>query len=257
MQKYQAPSVKRAFHILKLISDAERGLTLSELAKSLGVSKSSVLGITAAMEEIGAIIRNPFDRRYTIGYTLIELGKKGLARFPLKEISRRHIEGLVEQTGETVFLGICKDYQILILDVVESRKELKITSPIGTKIPLTAGAAGKIFLAFMDEKTALKLITTKALKRFTKNTITDSEKYLQEIRKVRAKGFATDHEEYLQGVNAVAALIKNNSSVLTAIWVVGFSSFLTEVKMHRVIEKTLVAANAISEEMKRGEKAHE
>ena len=236
---------------MRLISDTDRGLGISELAKSLGISKSTVHGITSALEEIGVIIRNPLNKRYSLGYTIVELSKKGLSRIPLREVARRHMEGLVEETGETVFLGIPKDEHILILDVVESNKELKITSPSGTKISLSAGATGKLFLAYMEEKSALRYLTSRGLVKYTENTITDLEDYLQEMKEVRRKGFATDYEEYLQGVKAVAALIKTEGPLLAAIWVVGFSSSLTEDKMQYAIERALNSADALSRDLKR------
>ncbi len=249
-EKYQAPSVKKAFRILGLISDTDRGLGISELAKSLGISKSTVHGITSALEEIGAITRNPITKRYNLGYTIVELGKKGFSRIPLREVSKKHMEELMVETGETIFLGILKDDHIFILDVVESNKALKITSPRGTKIPLTAGATGKLFLAYMEERKTLRYLTTKGLVKHTENTITDIERYLNEIKEVRKKGFATDREEYLQGVKAVAAIIKTEGPILAAIWVVGFSSSITEDKMQYVIERSLSAADAISRDLK-------
>ncbi len=253
--KYQAPSVRKAFQILELISNSDRGLGISKLAKSLGISKGTVHGITSALEETGAIIRNPFTKRYNLGYALLELGKKGLSRMPLREVARQHMEELVAETDETVFLGILRDDHILILDVAESTKELKITSPSGTKIPLTAGAAGKVFLAYMEESSALRYLTAKGLVKYTENSITDLDGYLGELTEVRKKGFATDREEYLQGVKAVAAPVWTEGPVLAAIWVVGFSSSISEDKIRYIIERTLVAADGISQDLKSREKA--
>jgi IclR family KDG regulon transcriptional repressor len=133
---------------------------------------------------------------------------------------------------------------------VESNKELKITSPRGTKIPLTAGATGKLFLAYMGKRNTLRYLTARGLVKYTENTITDIERYLNEIKEVRKKGFATDREEYLRGVKAVAALIKTEGPLLAAIWVVGFSSSFTDDTMQYVIERTLNAADAISRDLK-------
>ena len=236
---------------MRLISDSDRGLGISELAKRLGISKSTVHGIAAALEEIGAITRNPLNKRYHLGYTILELGKRGLSRIPLRETARKHMEELMEATEETVFVGVLTDHHVLILDVVESNNELKVTSPTGTRIPLSAGAIGKLFLAYMEEERALKYLSTKGLVKYTENTVTDLDTYLFEISEVRKKGFALDYEEYLQGVRAVAALIKTEDPLVAAIWVVGFSSSLTDEKMERVIERTLHAANAISLELRR------
>lgn len=248
--KYQAPSVRKAFQILALISESDQGLGISELAKRMGISKGTVHGITAALDEMGVIIRNPISKRYSLGYTIMELGRKGLSRIPLREAARRHIEVLMEETGETIFLGIRKDDYILILDVMESNKELKITSPSGTKMPLSAGATGKLFLAYMEERNSLRYLETSGLPKYTVNSVTDVERYLHEIEEVRERGFATDNEEYLPGVRAVAALIKTDDPILAAIWVVGFASSLTNEKMPHIVERTLAAADAISHDLR-------
>ena len=251
-EKYQAPSVKKAFQILKVLAETDQGLGISDLAKRLGIGKSTIHGITGAMEDLGVIIRNPLNKRYTLGYTIVELGKKGLARIPLREVSRRHLERLVDETGESVFLGILRDHHIFILDVAEGTRDMKITSPSGTKIPLTAGAPGKLFLAQMGRKDMERYLSEKPLIRYTENTIVDFDEYYEELKRVRERGFATDHGEYLQGVNAVAALIKTDESLRAGIWVVGFSSSLSEEKMPEIAGKTLDAATAIALDLRRG-----
>jgi IclR family KDG regulon transcriptional repressor len=251
VERYLAPSVKKAFQILRLIANSERGLGINELARRLGISKSTIHGITAVLEEIEVLARNPLNKKYNLGYAILELSRRGLSRMPLREIARRHMERLMEETDESVFLGILSNYHVLILDMVESNKELKITSPSGTKIPLDAGAPGKVFLAYMEEKKALHYLTTSGLTRYTEHTTTDINRYLEQIHEVRNAGFALDREEYLQGVRAVAAIIKTEKPTLASIYVVGFSSSLTDTKMQKVIERTLDAADAISHELKR------
>src|SRR4030042_1013834 len=244
-ERYLAPSVKKAFQIVRLIADSERGLGINELARRLGISKSTVHGITAVLEEIEVLARNPLNKKYNLGYAILELSRRGLSRMPLREIARRHMERLMEETDESVFLGILSNYHVLILDMVERKKEMKITSPSGTKIPLDAGAPGKIFLAYMEEKKTLHYLTPRGLTKYTEHTITDINRYLEEIHEVRKKGVALDREEYLHGVRAVAAIIKTEKTTLASIYVVGFSTSLTDSKIQVVTEKILDAADAI------------
>jgi len=59
MKRYNAPSVKKAFAILGAISSSKKGLGVSEIARGLHIAKSTVHGMTAALEELGAVIRDP------------------------------------------------------------------------------------------------------------------------------------------------------------------------------------------------------
>jgi DNA-binding IclR family transcriptional regulator len=244
--KYQAPSVKKAFQILKLISDTDGGLGISELSQNLGIGKSTVHGITSALEELGTIIRDPVTKRYTLGFTLFELGKFAYSQIDLRDLARPVMEELMERAQESVFLGALNGDHVTILDIVESRQDLKIISHIGTTIPLPAAATGKVFLAAMDEQKALEIIKTKGLKRHTENTITDPDQYLREIRRVREQGYATDYEEYMPGVRAVVSPIKGDRKLISAIWVVGFKTSLDDHKMRVLIGATKEAAEEIS-----------
>src|SRR4030043_293531 len=103
---YSAPSVKKAFKILETVAESSVGLGVSELAKQLKTGKSTVHGITAALEELGILVRDPLRKKYRIGYTLLELGRKAYAKMGLREAVRTPMERLMEEVDQTVFFGI-------------------------------------------------------------------------------------------------------------------------------------------------------
>ena len=140
--------------------------------------------------------------------------------------------------------------RVTILDIVESRNDLKITSPVGTTIPLMAAATGKVFLATKEEHQITEMIESKGLVKFTENTVTDPDLFLREIREVREKGYATDYEEYILGVRAVASPITENKYYQSAIWVVGFKTSLDDDKMETLIKETQKAAEHISRKLR-------
>ena len=248
-KKYQAPIVKKAFIILKAISQSSQGLRISEISSMLNISKSTVHGITAALEDQGAINRDSVSKRYTIGITLMELGKAAYEKIDFKKAARPIMEELMEQCQESVFLGIRNGDRVTVIDIVESRKDFKITSPIGTAIPLLAGATGKLFLSMMEPKDLQKYLDSNHLVRFTPNTITEPKQYATELEKVREAGFSTDDEEYISGVRAVAAPIKQYGGYIPAIWVVGFKASMTQKKIPALIEQTIDAADRINKKL--------
>lgn len=248
--QYSAPSVKKAFMILQALSDYQGGLGVSELSKKLNMSKSTVHGITSALEELGLLIRNPTDKKYRLGYTLLELARKSYGKIALRDIARIPMEKLVERIGETVFLGVVNGDHVTILDVVESPSEMKITSPPGTRIPLLAGATGKVFLSQFDEKKAKETIQKLGLIRYTPKSITEQEEFLKVLKEVRKQGYAIDDEEYLVGVRAVASPIKTRSTTLAAIWVVGFTSNINDHRLKKIITEIQKTVQEINESIK-------
>jgi len=251
---YSAPSVKKAFKILHTLADSSSGLGVSELAKQLKIGKSTVHGITCSLEELGVLVRDPIDKRYNIGYTLLELGRKTYGRIEWREIARPPMERLMEKVGETIFLGIMNGDHITILDVVESQNEMKITSPPGTRLPLLAGATGKVFLSQFDEKKAKEILQKVELMKFTPKSVTEPKVFLKQVEETRTRGYAIDDEEYLIGVRAIAAPIQTVSLPPAAIWAVGFTSSLNDHKMKRVVPEVQEAAQDIIRSMnKRGQ----
>lgn len=249
MQKrYLAPSVKKAFDILSLVSSKRDGKGLNEISKDLNMAKSTVHGITSALEDIGALKRNATTKRYTLGFTLFELARHAYSQVELKDIALPFMEELMDLSQASVFLGVLNWEHLTIVEIVESRHELKITSPIGTTISLFAGAAGKVFLSDMDKIEVENLIRSKGIKKYTENSITDPNQYLQELSRVKEREVAIDDEEYIPGVRAVSSPIKNEEHLIAAIWVVGFKAILDDSKMDSLIENTKATALKISKE---------
>jgi DNA-binding IclR family transcriptional regulator len=247
---YSAPSVKKAFRILDTLSNSPRGLGVTDLSKQLKIGKSTVLGITTALEELGVLVRDPVQKKYNVGYTLLELGRKANAKMEFKEIARRPMENLMAKVGETVFLGVLNGDHVTIVDVVESPNEIKITSPPGTRLPLLVGATGRVLLAQLDREKAQQIVQKMGLKRYTSKSVVDPKQFLKEVGKAREKGYAIDREEYVLGVRAVAAPIQAATLPPAAIWVVGFSSTLEDKKLGIVVGEIQKTVQEISHSVK-------
>lgn len=243
---YQAPTVKKAFQILELVAGEEKRMTISDLSRELGINKSTVHGITRALEEAGALTRDGDSKRYSLGTVFFELARSGYTRIDLKDVARPTMEKLMRSTRQSVFLGVRSGNHVSIIDIVESNHDLKITSPIGTRVPLLAGALGKAFLASMNRERAAALVKARGLRAFTNNSPTDPMFYMEMVDKARESGYGLDDEEYIQGVRAAAAVIGSPGLPMAAVWVVGFTPSMGADKMTGIAEETRRAAEEIS-----------
>jgi DNA-binding IclR family transcriptional regulator len=243
---YKAPIARQVVELIRLMVGEHRPLGVSEIARKLSLHKSTAFGLLKGLTEIGYIDKDD-DKRYLMGDKLFELVSMISRRADVKIIARPYMERLADELKETVFLGAQEDDGVVISEVVHARSLLRLSSPAGARLPLTAGAPGKVILSGLPEEDIVDLIRKKGLRQFTEQSITETNRFLAEIASVRELGYGLDLEEYLRGVRAVAVPVKAGNSLLAVLWVAGFSQSLTDGKLPRVIEHVTDAAAAIGE----------
>ena len=102
-----------------------------------------------------------------------------------------------------------------------------------------------MFLSQFDDEKASKFIEEHGLPHFTSKSIVDKDQYLAELKNVRDQGYALDNEEYMEGVKAVAVALGNHRGLPLAIWVVGFSSSMSNEKLPNITKQTLETSKQI------------
>ncbi len=246
---YSAPVIKKTFEVLKLIVGSNRSLGVTEIAKTLSLSKSTVFGILKALQDTGFIAKSKTTKKYAIGQELFKLSKVVLQGDVLTMIARPFLEKLVELVDETVFLCAREENVVKVLDTIETSKKLKISSPIGTKFPITAAAFCKAFLASMDDNVIRDFLKEQGLPKYTENSIVDIDEYLEEIAKARQTGYSLDLEEYHMGVRGIAALIYAKGYPITSVCILGFTGSMTEDKLNDMAKHLMNTAREISDRL--------
>ncbi|KGP76374.1 hypothetical protein JT05_05045 [Desulfosporosinus sp. Tol-M] len=247
---YSAPMVYKAFTILKEIAKAQGTFGVSDISRQLNFNKSTVYGVTQAFLDLGVLCQDELTKKFRLGPALIQLSNQSLASVSLKSIARPYMIELARDFVGTVFLACFDEYGITIIEKADSPLVLKISAPIGARLPFFAGAPAKSFLANLDEDSQKKIIMERNLPKFTENTIDDVDEYLVDLLQVRKQGYATDYEEYIYGVNAVSvALLDKRGMFLASIYIVGFSNSFTEEKMRLAAEAAKELAREITEFM--------
>lgn len=242
---YQAPAVHKAFRVLKTVAESEDRLGLTELAMQLGYSKSTTHGLVHALIREGALVQHPKGRKLFIGSMIYNLGFSDWNPLRMSDTAQRMINQIRDQIKETVFLGALIDRHILVTAVAEANGPLKISAAPGARLPLFAGAVGKVLMAREQTAKVKQHIHEKGLPRYTPKSIVDETLYLSELEKVRANGYAVDDEEYLSGVRAVAIALGNFSGPPMAAWIVGLSNSMDQEKIRLAIDVTKATANGL------------
>src|SRR6266568_3216739 len=163
-------SVANSLRLIKAFSEDEYEIGISDLAKRLGLAKSTVHRLASTLLEEGMLEQNPADGKYHPGLALFELGVMVRRKMDFTMEARPFLRTLMERTGETVHLGILDRDSILYIITHESKQALRMGSKVGTRVPVHSTAVGKTLLAFQPDE-EIERIIARGLPASTPNTI--------------------------------------------------------------------------------------
>ena len=250
--EYIVPAVDRAARILELLRAEARGMTIAEISEATGWHKSSVHKILVTLNHHRLLDRSEATKQYSLGIALIGYGQYVLNHLDIAFAAKSFLKELADSTGETANYSLVRGTQIVLVDSVESRTDLRVVPPVGTMNPITIKSSGKAVLAYLPEAEAEKIIEAEGLPTFTKNSITDRAALRKELAAIRKCGYATDIEEFRDGISAISAPVFNPSgAAIGTLSLVMPASRLSKNKMAEYGKKLLDAAGQLSAMMPR------
>jgi DNA-binding IclR family transcriptional regulator len=205
-------AVERALAVLEALSDGRDELGTNEVARRTGINASTVSRLLATLAAAGIVEHVAQTGRYRLGLRLLQLGNEVLARIDLREVARPELERLVVETGETATLSAPGDPDAITVDFVQSAASVQSVARVGRPSIAHATATGKVLLAFGTAQ-----LSPGPLKDYTERTITDRNKLLAEVERVRRQGHAEAAGEREPHLNAIAAPVFDVRGELAAI----------------------------------------
>ena len=242
------PAVDRAARLLEVLESAGQPMTISALARELGINKGTMRDLLETLRAHELLDRDAERKTYRLGPRLARLGLAALGQLDLASVARPFLQTLAEQLGGTVLLVVPHGDRATIVDKVDGgRVAVDVSATVGRRIRLAAGACGKVFLAFAPEEAERMRHHLAALTHPTPRTIRDPSAYLLELERTRRVGYATDDEEYLTGVRAVAAPVFDaRARLAAAVLVIGLTGTLRATELPRIGELAARSGRAIS-----------
>jgi IclR family acetate operon transcriptional repressor len=247
--RYTVRSVARAMRLVQIVADGPaEGLTLSDLARELGTSKSTTLALARTLTAFGMLRDLRPGPRYTLGTGLIRLGDIARGQLPLGDLSRPLLTELSELTKMTSRLAICDDGFPVFIERVDGPGSVRFHTPLGQREMPHASAAGKAILATMTSDQVRDLCAQNGLRRRTGHTITDLASLLENLALVRSNGFAIDDEEDAEGIFCLgAAFFGHDGGVAGAVSVTGIKGDLPAWRVNELGQAVRRAADRVSE----------
>jgi len=221
-QRRRIQSLETASTLLSTLK--ERGeATLAELDAEVDLTKGTVHTYLTTLDDLGWIVRE--GSTYRLGPQFMTYGAHVKNRYLVFQAGKRQARELAHTTGEiceiaTEHAGKCvmlhRFYGENAIDT-----DYQLRSFEQTKY-LHHGSVGKSMLAHMPPERVDEILERKGLPALTEKTITDRETLLDELERIRERGYSFNDEEELRGIRAVGAPVLNSEGdVLGAFSVAG------------------------------------
>jgi DNA-binding IclR family transcriptional regulator len=201
----------RCVAILEAVEEGPR--TYTELVRVTGFSRATTHRLIKALEEHEFL---SFQRGlgYRLGPRLLRLAALAMRELPLRDLAHPALERLAEVTGESAQLYVRSGDERVCVAAVESTSELRTIVPVGSSLPLVAGSAGKVFLAWASDTDRERLL--RRVTRFTPTTPSASQLRAQ-LDPIRARRWAMSSGERQRGVGSVSAAVRDTEDRLVAV----------------------------------------
>ncbi len=220
-------------------------MTISELARGLGINKGTMRDLLETLRAHGLLERDEERKQYRLGPRLARLGMAALGQLDLPRAAHAYLIDLAHRVGGAVLLLVRDGDRAIIVDKADAGQvAVQVSATVGRRIPLAAGACGKVFLAHVDASERARHLGGL---RPTPRTIREPDAYTAELERVRQVGYATDDEEYLSGVRATSAPVYDaRGRLAAAVLVVCLTGSLAAQDLPTTGESTAATARAIS-----------
>jgi IclR family KDG regulon transcriptional repressor len=197
-------SLAVAMKIFASLGAEAEGVSVSELSRRLGRTKSQISRVLNTLRQDGFVERNGATRRYKVGLRTYALGCRYLDSDQLTREGMPLLRGAVDRTGYTGTLCVLDGARGLFLVGVEGSTFVDFGTHVGRHFPVLRTTPGKILYAFSDAPTREKLIAEAQNNDGKRNFIARRKEFDREVEAVLRQGYATSHGDFVAGIGAIA-----------------------------------------------------
>ncbi len=236
-------SVDRAIALLRAVAVAPSSPALAALAEAASLNPSTAWRVLLTLEHHGLIDRDPASGRFVLGHEVGRLAGRG-GHVALVRRARPALVALTAQTSMSSVLAAPTPTEPIAIDQIDppGRPEPDM---VGWRLPVHATAAGKLWLAFLDEDEREQALR-QPLPRFTDKTGTDRAALTDELEQIRRAGIAFDRDEWDPGWTAVGAPVNRGGSIVAMVSAMATTPRFRSASVEEIAEQVKGAAAAVA-----------
>ena len=202
-------SVAAAARILREFGKHNTQLGVSQLARRIGVGKSTAHRVIWTLVEEGLLEKVQETGLFRLTTTMRSLGASAETAQGLHEAATIPLDLLRSKSSGTLHIGILDGVDVLYVERREGPGAIPVFRAVGSRNSAHATSSGKVLLAYLPTDHQQRLVQGMRLTAKTPRTITSAPQLLAELARVRHQGYAENHGESQPGMCSIAAPIRD------------------------------------------------
>jgi DNA-binding IclR family transcriptional regulator len=209
-----AKSLTKGIALLDAVAAAEQPPRLVDLVAASGLARPTAVRLLNVLCK-GDLLRSREDGTYALGPRLAAWGQAFLDGLDLTEAAHDLMQGLVDLSGESCYVGVLDRNTVLYVAAVKSPRGIGPVARKGSRMPLHSTGIGQVLLAWSAPEAVEELLAG-PLEQRTPRTLTDKDLLVRRLAEVRGRGYAIDDIENEEGIRCVAAPIFDHTGTAVA-----------------------------------------
>ncbi|MBA0126672.1 helix-turn-helix domain-containing protein [Haloechinothrix sp. YIM 98757] len=211
---HRVQSLERGLAVIKAFNSGAAELTLSDVARSTGMTRAAARRFLLTLEGLGYVRTD--GKYFSLTARVLELGYSFLSSMSLPEVAQPHLERLSAEVHESSSVSILDGTDVVYVARVAVSRIMAVTINVGTRFPAHATSMGHVLLAGLDERALRSYLDEARLDRLTSRTITTPDELVTELRAVREQGWALVDQELEEGLRSIAVPIRDRGREVVA-----------------------------------------
>jgi DNA-binding IclR family transcriptional regulator len=240
-------SVDRAIALLLALGESEQPVGVTDLAARIGLHKSTVARLVLTLRNGGLVEQDKGSSGYRLGVAMIRLGGQAERMVDLRSIALPELSKVSLSVKETSTLGAMRAGNVVAIAWADASGIAHDSS--NWNLPLHATASGKVLLSSQPEREVVRLSRI-GFAPYTSNTIVRVDQLLEELARVRQRGYATAFGENDPSVNAVAVpVFDQRAAVVAALEIRGPRAHIHPSRVPELIDRIRKSSASITQAM--------
>jgi DNA-binding IclR family transcriptional regulator len=199
---YKAPALEKGLEIIELLATRQTPMSMTEIATSLGRSRNEIFRMLSVLVQKGYIRKREGGEKYSITNRLFELGMRVPPASTLIEVLVPPMRELAAKIRQSCHLSVRSGSHIVVIARVENPAPVGFSVRVGTTRNLVESAAGRVFLAWMEQGERVGIIEALAAEAVPR---IDAAALESEVSAIRERGYATVPSTFITGITDICA----------------------------------------------------